>query len=353
MLCQAEYLDASGPYRVIDDPTQGPNFVKIVQLVDIHDGAVVLESARHSARSDLETGGVCYDRLLEADLRAVGKGSNHCRVLPPPFCPSLLGSRVAIGVLQALDVSHDARDETQTLYPAVKVHLQARFVALASRQDDLVLARIHLENRTDRGVDLGIHQHDGLAVLEGLENYVSAELDRARDVDDDVDLAGAAHHEGVFGHGRLALANRLIELSLRACHDDGLEPRVAKHVLGTLRTPIGDGSHAHARNTVSDLIGEPLPHETGADHAHANRFSLLLSGFQSIVDDDHGFLRPDCILRTQFNTLNTSESHALFPRALILRFNSGSILRRSGHSASLGDISTTGSGRTSPSRESL
>src|SRR2546430_4551174 len=132
-----------------------------------------------------------------------------------------------------------------------------------------------------------------------------------------------------------------------------VEPRVAKDVLGPLWAPIVDGSHAHARNTVSDLVGETLPHETGADHGHANGLSLLLSGFQGVVDNNHGFLRLGCVLRTQFNILNTSEYHALFPRALILRFNSGSILPSSGHSASLGDISPTGRGQTSPSRGSL
>src|SRR6266851_147458 len=216
-----------------------------------------------------------------------------------PHRPALLGGRVAIGVLQALDVSDNARDETQTLHPSDQVHLQARFIAFASGKDDFVLARIHLENRADRGIDLGIHQYDRFAVFESLENYVGTELDRARDIDDHIDLARAAHHEGVLGHGGLALANGLVELGLRPRHDDIVEPGVAIDVLSSLGAPIVDSSHAHARNAVSDLVREPLPHEPGADHAHANRLSLLLSGFQSIVDKNHGVLRSDCVPRTQ------------------------------------------------------
>ncbi len=125
--------------------------------------------------------------------------------------------------MQTLDVSDYARDETQTLHPAVKVHLQAGFVALASRKDRIVLARIYLENRADRRIDLGVHQHHRFAVFESLENHVGAELDRACDVDDNVDLARTAHHEGVLGDDRLALANCLIKLGLRPCHYNAVE----------------------------------------------------------------------------------------------------------------------------------
>ena len=54
------------------------------------------------------------------------------------------------------------------------------------------LLRVHLQDRADRRVDLGVHQHDVLAVLERLERDPGAELDRAGHVDEDVDLLGAA-----------------------------------------------------------------------------------------------------------------------------------------------------------------
>src|SRR5258708_19745894 len=153
---QAKYLDASGTYGVVDDPTQSPNLLKIVQLVNVHDGAVVLQPARHPAGSDLESGGVGDDRLLEADLGPVCKGRNHRRVLPPSLSPALLGGRVAIGVLQALDVSDNARDETQTLHPSDQVHLQAPSIAFPTANYHFLLARIHLNNRSHPSLHLAL-----------------------------------------------------------------------------------------------------------------------------------------------------------------------------------------------------
>ena len=46
---------------------------------------------------------------------------------------------------------------------------------------------VDLKDRPDRRVDLGIHQHDVFAVLEGLEHDMSTELDRAGHIDDHVD----------------------------------------------------------------------------------------------------------------------------------------------------------------------
>ena len=127
----------------------------------------------------LEAGGVGDDRLLEADLRAVGEARHHRRVLPPLLGEALLRRRVAIGILQALDVADDARDQAEALDPADEVHLHAGLVAVAGRQDDAVLLGVDLQDRADRRVDLGVHQHDVLAVLERLEHDVGAELDRA------------------------------------------------------------------------------------------------------------------------------------------------------------------------------
>ena len=101
----------------------------------------------------------------------------------------LLRRRVAVRVLQTLDVPDDPRDQAEPLDPAEEVHLQPGLVAIARRQDDAVLAGVDLQDRADGGVDLGVHQHHVLAVAEGLEDDVGAELDRAGDVDDDVDLA--------------------------------------------------------------------------------------------------------------------------------------------------------------------
>ena len=71
----------------------------------------------------------------------------------------------------------------QSLDPSDKVHLHARFVALAGGENNTVLASVGLQDRPDGRVDLRIHQHDILAVLERFEGDVSTELDGARGVD--------------------------------------------------------------------------------------------------------------------------------------------------------------------------
>ena len=77
----------------------------------------------------------------------------------------------------------------EPLHPPHEVHLEPRLVAVAGRQDLAVPLRVHAQDRADRGVDLGVHQDDGLAVPERLENDVGTELHRAGDVDEHVDVA--------------------------------------------------------------------------------------------------------------------------------------------------------------------
>ena len=77
---------------------------------------------------------------------------------------------LAVWILQPLDVSEHARLEPEALHPAVEVHLHARLVAVAGRQDDAVLLARNLQDRPDRCVDLGVHQHDVLAVRERLQD---------------------------------------------------------------------------------------------------------------------------------------------------------------------------------------
>ena len=125
----------------------------------------------------MKPGGIGDDRLLEADLGAIGERSDHRGVLAPPLRPALLRRRIAIGILQPFHVADDARDETEALHPAKQIHLHARLVTIARRQNHAVLARVHLQNRADGRIDLGVHQHDGLAVPERLEDDMSAELD--------------------------------------------------------------------------------------------------------------------------------------------------------------------------------
>ena len=123
----------------------------------------------------------------QADLGTVGETRHHRGILLPPLRKSLLSGRVAIRVLKPLDVADDARDQTEPLDPAVEIHLDARLIAVAGGKNDAVLLGIDLQDRPDGRVDFGIHQHDVLAVLEGLEHDMRTELDRSGHVTDHVD----------------------------------------------------------------------------------------------------------------------------------------------------------------------
>ena len=96
---------------------------------------------------------------------------------------------------------------------------------------------IGLQNGPDRGVELGIHQHDVLAVLECLEHDVGAELDRAGDIDEHVDDVGERARSIASSVATGLRARRsIVEFALRLSDDNVLAARVVEHVDGSLRT---------------------------------------------------------------------------------------------------------------------
>ena len=96
-----------------------------------------------------------------------------------------------------------------------EVHLHARLVSVAGGQDRVVPSRVHLEDRSDRRVHLGVHQDHVLAVPNASRIDLGAELHGAGDVDQRVDLVGAADEERVLGDRRLSGANAVLERRLR------------------------------------------------------------------------------------------------------------------------------------------
>ena len=75
------------------------------------------------------------------------------------------------------------------------------------------LLRVDAQDRADRRVELGVHQHDVLAVARGLEHDLRAELDRAGEVDEHVDLLGAAEQERVVRDDDAVRTDRVLDLA--------------------------------------------------------------------------------------------------------------------------------------------
>ena len=141
---------------------------------------------------------------LEADLGAVGERGDEVGVLPPALGEALLGRRVAVGVLQALDVAEQHRAHPQPLDEAVEVADHARLVAVDVGEDDPGLVGLVLEERPERAVELGVHQQHVLAVLERGEHRGDRVLDGAGDVEEHVDVRARRHQHRVLGHRRAA-----------------------------------------------------------------------------------------------------------------------------------------------------
>src|SRR5882762_5453200 len=185
-----------------------------------------------------------------------------------------------------------------TIGPILRVHgkKHGQILSACDGDEDLpVLLPVDAKDGPDGGVDLGVHQHHGLAVSERVQDDPRSELDRAGDVDDDVDPGRAADRVWVFRDDGQAAPDRLVEVRLVGGGPHVLAAGVAVYVERPLRLAVVDRGHPHAGNAVDDLVGESLSHETSADQADADRFPLLFSGPQRPVDDDHGWLtRSSC-----------------------------------------------------------
>src|SRR5207244_12283688 len=96
---------------IINNPTEPAKLFNIIALSDFHHVVFVLGPPGHAARFHNHSGGVCYDRLLEADLRPVGKAGHHRRILPPLLGKPLLRTWIPARILYTLFVTLYARRE--------------------------------------------------------------------------------------------------------------------------------------------------------------------------------------------------------------------------------------------------
>ncbi len=217
----------------------------------------------------------------------------------------------------------------------MQVDLDARLIAVAGGQHHAVPLRVDLQDRADRGVELGVHQDQVLAVAERFERHVRPELHRAGDVDEHVDVLRPAQQHRIGGGHRLPRANGLVDLVLRL-RDRRRQGRVgiAVRVDRAFDAAVGNRHQPHPNGGVLHLVGEATSHEAGTDQAHADR---PIGGFacaQCPVENDHA-----CCVTADVAPATSAGA------ACIVRRSSGSASASSGQTRSLSDMSVIGSGQ--------
>ena len=225
--------------------------------------------------------------LLEGALRAVGEAGDHPGVLAPLLREPLLRRRIAVRVLQALDVAHQQRGDPEALDVAEEVALHSGLVAVARGVHHSGRVRLGLEDRADGAVELGVHHHDVLAALDRPQHDGGAVLDRTRHLENAVDALRVAEDERVVGVGRHAAAHRLAEGGHAVDGHRTLHAGVLVDAASSVRMPIRDGDELHPAGRVEDLVGHALGHEPRADHGEADRLARRLALAERLVDHDH------------------------------------------------------------------
>ena len=220
-------------------------------------------------------------------FRAVREACHHVRVLAPLLGKSLLRSRVAMLVLQSLDVAADQRRDAETLDEAPQVELHAGLIAIAAGENHAGFLGVLLQNRADRSVELGVHRHHVLLVLDRAHGDDRAELYRPGGIDQTVDVVGVEHQVRVLRDDRLSGADRVLKLSLAGRHQ-----RLGRTVLdvrapGARERAVADCDQLHAGNRVEDVVRETAAHEARADHADANGPSLGFTLPERYINDQH------------------------------------------------------------------
>lgn len=236
-----------GADDIVDDARAFEHGFERVVVGNLLDGGAGGDGgAVHAALADPHAGAVGDDGVLERNLGAVGERRDHGRVLAPLPGKAFLRSRVAVRVVQALDVAAHHRLDAEAFDEAVQVHHHAGLVAVGGGQHHAGAVCIGLENRANGAVDLGIHQHHMLAVGDGFKRHMRGMLDGAGDFDDGVDAGGAAQQHRVFGDGRHAGLDGALQLG------EGLDDTNACNISfevgapGAFERAVGNGGDAHA-----------------------------------------------------------------------------------------------------------
>ncbi len=239
---------------------------------------------RHAAFGHMEPGGVGEHRGLHGQLGRIGKGSHFAHVLIVLARELALRLGRAVVVDHAFDVAGGNRLQANRLAVAHERHGHTRFIAVGVRQDDAGFVSLSLENRPDERIQLGVDQHDRLAMLEGIERHARAEFHRAGDFDDDVNRIAAGEHSGIFGDDRHIARNT--GRRLLGCVDrlPLVDARFLEGAFGILSRAVRHAGETHARDRGTELQGNGAAGRTGAHDAHPNRAAVFFLPLQDGVD---------------------------------------------------------------------
>ncbi len=117
--------------------------------------------------------------------------------------------------MQTLDVAADERLDADAADEAVQVHLHARLVAVAGAVDHPGRAGAVSEQRSDRAVQLGVHQDDVGAGPDGVQHHSGGVLDGASDLDQHLHRIAGGQDGGVIGDHRVAGCDGTVDLGDR------------------------------------------------------------------------------------------------------------------------------------------
>ena len=209
---------------------------------------------------------------------------------------ALLRVGVAVVVEKPLDVAGQYRPVADGPDKAEHVHGHARLVAVGVGDHHARAVGEDLEDRADGGVQLGIHEHDMLAVGDRLGGGAGAVLHLTGALDDRLDPRRAAQQQRIGRHRPPAAGQQSIQGFLVAHLDAVLHAGVGEHALRGLDGAVGDRHDPHPHHVALNHRGHALAHVAGPDHADPDGVALLLTALQRRVHDDHSAYLSDLVV---------------------------------------------------------
>ena len=210
-----------------------------------------------------------------------------CRLLPSTFRKLPLGVWCAIGVVQAFEVAgHDGR-QSDRANEANHVHRHARLVAIGVGIDNALPYRLCLEDRANSRVELHIHQHDMLAVLDGRKHRARPRLHGAGALDNEVDVVGGTQHRRILGDAGLAAPDGVVEFRCPADRADIGRASVRQRGMRRRDGAVCDCHDPQSRYGPHDLIGDTPAAVASPGDRYANRVAFCDTLCKRSVNDDH------------------------------------------------------------------